>query len=49
MKYRTLRDSELEVSEFSHGSWLTYGVGVKADQTRACVDRAHADVNEGAA
>ena len=22
------------------GSWLTYGVGVKADQTRACLDRA---------
>lgn len=40
MKYRKLGNSELEVSEISLGSWLTYGVGVKADQTRACLDRA---------
>lgn len=39
MKYRMLGDSDLEVSEISLGSWLTYGVGVKADQTRACLDR----------
>ena len=40
MKYRKLGSSDLEVSEISLGSWLTYGVGVKADQTRACLDRA---------
>lgn len=40
MKYRKLGASDLEVSEISLGSWLTYGVGVEADKTRACVDRA---------
>ena len=40
MKYRKLGNSDLEVSEISLGSWLTYGVGVQADQTRACLDRA---------
>ena len=40
MKYRKLGDSDLEVSEISLGSWLTYGVGIEADQTRACLDRA---------
>ena len=40
MKYRKLGDSDLEVSEISLGSWLTYGVGVEADQTRACLNRA---------
>ena len=40
MKYRKLGASDLEVSEISLGSWLTYGVGVEADQTRACLDRA---------
>ena len=40
MKYRKLGDSDLEVSEISLGSWLTYGVGVEADRTRACLDRA---------
>ena len=40
MKYRKLGDSDLKVSEISLGSWLTYGVGVEADQTRACLDRA---------
>jgi aryl-alcohol dehydrogenase-like predicted oxidoreductase len=29
------------VSEIGLGSWLTYGVGVEADQARACVARAY--------
>lgn len=40
MKYRKLGASDLEVSEISLGSWLTFGVGVQADAARACVDRA---------
>ncbi len=40
MKYRRLGASDLEVSEISLGSWLTYGVGVERDRARACVDRA---------
>src|SRR4029450_10543065 len=40
MKYRKIGDSELEVSEISLGSWLTYGVGVEAEKARACLDRA---------
>jgi 1-deoxyxylulose-5-phosphate synthase len=40
MRYRRLGSSDLEVSEISLGSWLTYGVGVAADQARACLDRA---------
>src|SRR6201995_4890644 len=40
MKYRKLGASDLEVSEISLGSWLTYGVGVEQDKARACVDRA---------
>jgi len=40
VKYRKLGASDLEVSEISLGSWLTYGVGVEADQARACLDRA---------
>jgi aryl-alcohol dehydrogenase-like predicted oxidoreductase len=40
MKYRKLGDSDLEVSEISLGSWLTYGVGVEADAARACLDEA---------
>ena len=40
MKYRRLGSSDLEVSEISLGSWLTYGVGVEADTARACLDRA---------
>ena len=42
MRYRRLGSSDLEVSEISLGSWLTYGVGVEADQARACLDRAFA-------
>jgi aryl-alcohol dehydrogenase-like predicted oxidoreductase len=40
MKYRKLGDSDLEVSEISLGSWLTYGVGVEADRARACLKEA---------
>ncbi len=40
MEYRKLGDSDLEVSEISLGSWLTYGVGVEADKARACLDEA---------
>ena len=40
MKYRKLGDSDLEVSEISLGSWLTYGVGVEIDRARACLDEA---------
>ncbi|MFL6764857.1 MAG: aldo/keto reductase family protein [Sphingomicrobium sp.] len=42
MKYRKLGDSDLEVSEISLGSWLTYGVGVEADAARACLAEAFA-------
>ena len=40
MQYRKLGSSDLEVSEISLGSWLTYGVGVEADKARACLDAA---------
>ena len=40
MKYRKLGASDLEVSEISLGSWLTYGVGVARGNAVACVDRA---------
>jgi aryl-alcohol dehydrogenase-like predicted oxidoreductase len=40
MKYRKLGDSQLEVSEISLGSWLTYGVGVEADKASACLGKA---------
>ena len=40
MKFRKLGDSDLEVSEISLGSWLTYGVGVEADKARACLEEA---------
>ena len=42
MQYRKLGDSDLSVSEISLGSWLTYGVGVEAEQARACLDEAFA-------
>src|SRR6266550_4481234 len=40
VNFRQLGDSDLEVSEISLGSWLTYGGGVERDRARACVDRA---------
>lgn len=40
MRYRQLGNSELKVSEISLGSWLTYGVGVEAKKSLACLDTA---------
>ena len=40
MKYRRLGSSDLNVSEISLGSWLTYGVGVDDSNAIACVNRA---------
>ena len=40
MRYRRLGSSDLEISEISLGSWLTYGVGVENDPARACLDKA---------
>ncbi len=40
MRYRALGSSDLQVSEISLGSWLTYSGGVDADTIRACTDAA---------
>jgi aryl-alcohol dehydrogenase-like predicted oxidoreductase len=40
MRYRKLGSSDLEVSEISLGSWLTYGGGVERQQAEACVAKA---------
>src|SRR6476620_92558 len=40
MRYRKLGSSDLEVSEISLGSWLTYSGGIALEQTRACTDAA---------
>src|SRR3954452_9460824 len=40
MRYRKLGSSDLEVSEISLGSWLTFSGGVGLEQTRACTDAA---------
>ncbi len=40
MHYRRLGFSDLEVSDISLGSWLTYGVGVEAEAARRCLDTA---------
>lgn len=40
MKTRKLGASDLDVTEISLGSWLTYGVGVEAEKARACLDEA---------
>ena len=42
MKLRKLGSSDLEISEISLGSWLTYGVGVEAERARACLEEAFA-------
>jgi aryl-alcohol dehydrogenase-like predicted oxidoreductase len=36
MNFRRLGDSDLQVSEISLGSWLTYSGGIERDQTEAC-------------
>jgi aryl-alcohol dehydrogenase-like predicted oxidoreductase len=40
MRYRRLGSSDLDVSEISLGSWLTYGGGVGDAQAEACVRKA---------
>jgi aryl-alcohol dehydrogenase-like predicted oxidoreductase len=40
MRRRRLGSSELEISEISLGSWLTYGGGVAREQAEACVAKA---------
>jgi aryl-alcohol dehydrogenase-like predicted oxidoreductase len=40
MRYRKLGGSDLEVSEISLGSWLTFSGGVPARTTRACTEAA---------
>jgi aryl-alcohol dehydrogenase-like predicted oxidoreductase len=40
MRYRRLGSSDLEVSEISLGSWMTYGGGVDRANSEACVARA---------
>ena len=46
MRYRRLGDSDLEVSEISLGSWLTYSGGVEREHTEACTRAAFdAEIN----
>src|SRR5881398_1594569 len=40
VRYRQLGSSDLDVSEISLGSWLTYGGGVEREQAEACVAKA---------
>jgi aryl-alcohol dehydrogenase-like predicted oxidoreductase len=40
MDFRRLGTSDIEVSEISLGSWLTYSGGVEREQARACVEAA---------
>jgi aryl-alcohol dehydrogenase-like predicted oxidoreductase len=43
MKFRKLGWSDIEVSEISLGSWLTYSGGVGREQAQACVQAAFED------
>jgi aryl-alcohol dehydrogenase-like predicted oxidoreductase len=46
MRYRKLGSSDLEISEVSIGSWLTYSGGIERDKTEACTKAAfEADIN----
>ncbi len=40
MNYRRLGTSDLEISEISLGSWLTFGAGVDPERGTACIERA---------
>ncbi|MDQ0261079.1 aryl-alcohol dehydrogenase-like predicted oxidoreductase [Sinomonas atrocyanea] len=40
MRYRKLGSSDLEVSEISLGSWLTFSGGIEQEQTQACTEAA---------
>jgi aryl-alcohol dehydrogenase-like predicted oxidoreductase len=40
MNFRKLGSSDIEVSEISLGSWLTYSGGVERERAKACVDAA---------
>ena len=40
MRYRRLGSSDIEISEISLGSWLTYGGGVERERAEACVAKA---------
>ena len=40
MRLRKLGSSDLEVSEISLGSWLTFSGGIEFEQTRACTEAA---------
>jgi aryl-alcohol dehydrogenase-like predicted oxidoreductase len=40
VRYRRLGSSNLDVSEISLGSWLTFGGGISNAQAKACVAKA---------
>jgi aryl-alcohol dehydrogenase-like predicted oxidoreductase len=40
MEFRRLGDSDLEISEISLGSWLTYSGGIEREHTEACTKAA---------